>query len=625
MLFGNGARVEKGKGKYSLFSNLYYHFKNMLSWEPKLFWMGLLLLIPWILVSILGNILPSVMVAGLEEKWELDYYLGILAALILAKWVCSLAQGIMSAYCYNGKVLYRTHYSKPFVDKKMRVDYDILEKKDFQTNASASYTAIYQGRGIDDASWRLPNFLAFMGQGIVYGILLARVSIWILLLAIISTVIQIKLLKLARTKHGEAHPHLADASRKLSYLTSQSMEPAAGKDIRIYNMAGWLMKKYGDTLNHMNGLYHQVHNWYFVRGLSDAGLDLLRNGLIYGYLIYLVTEGKLTIAEFVLYFGFANSFATQMFLALREALTFGIISNTFSSIREYFDTKDSRNEGNGVEGKEFERIKKEAVTLELKNVSFIYPEQDKPTISNMNLTVKAGEKLALIGLNGAGKTTLVKLICGFYTPTEGEILLNGIPIEKFERHQYYSLISVLFQDYTILPFTLDENIASVPKERIKAGKLQKSLEESGFQSRYQKLSDKGNSLLIRDVHENAVDFSGGEKQRLLFARALYKEAPLLILDEPTAALDPIAENEIYLKYGEVTKGRTSIYISHRLSSTRFCDRIILLENGNIVETGTHTELMGLNGKYANLYELQSQYYKEQEKESRRNQVMEGEA
>lgn len=623
MLFGNGARAEKRTGKYGLFSNLIWHYKNLLKWEPKLFWIGLLLLIPWTLTSILANVLPAVMVAGLEQRWDLMYYMGILLLLIIYKWVSSIVQGMMSSYCYNSRANYRAHYSRPYVLKKMRVDYDVLEKKEFQTHASAAYTAIYQGRGIDDATWRLPNFIAFLGQSIVYGILLTRVSFWILILALISTMIQVKLLKFARLKHGEVHPYLTDDSKKMAYITSQSMEPAAGKDIRLYHMAGWLMKKYEDTLDDMNGLYYKVHNWYFVRSLSDAGLDFLRNGLIYAYLIYLTTIGKLTVAEFVLYFGFANSFANQMFLALREALSFGIISNTFSSIREYFDTEEKRNTGNKLEDEVLEKIKSDAVTLELNNVSYIYPGQEEATISHINLRVKAGEKLALIGLNGAGKTTLVKLICGFYEPTEGEVLLNGIPIEKFDRQQYYSLISVLFQDYSLLPFTLDENIASASKSDIDNIKLEKCLDESGFTERYQRLPEKGNSLMIRGIHDKAIDLSGGEKQRLLFTRALYKEAPLLILDEPTAALDPIAENEIYLKYGEATKGRTSIYISHRLSSTKFCDRIILLENGTIIETGTHAELIQKDGRYASLYELQSQYYKEQEKETVRQQLMEG--
>jgi ATP-binding cassette subfamily B protein len=185
------------------------------------------------------------------------------------------------------------------------------------------------------------------------------------------------------------------------------------------------------------------------------------------------------------------------------------------------------------------------------------------------------------------------------------------------------LISALFQDFVLLPLTLDENIASVPKEKIHQEKLRESLDQSGFIERYEKLSQKGDSLLIREIHEDAVDFSGGEKQRLLLTRALYKEAPLLILDEPTAALDPIAENEIYMKYSESTKGKTSIFISHRLSSTRFCDRIILLENGSVVETGTHQELMDQGGKYADLYEMQSRYYREQEKETQRQRMMEG--
>lgn len=623
MLNSNGLKTERKTGKYSFFSNLLYHYRNMLKWEPKLFFIGLFMLVPWTFASILGNILPSVVVEGIEEHWDMKTYLVSLLTLIVVMWMFNFLAAAAESYCRNGGAIYRMRYSRPYVRKKMRLDYDILEKKEFQTHANAAYTAIYQGRGIDDATWRLPTFLSYLGPVIVYGIMLAKVSVWILVLAFLCGVIQIQMLRLARLKHGKAHPVLADLSGKMAYMTSHTMEPEAGKDIRIYHMAEWLMKKYCDTLEAMNKEYFRVHKWYMVRGMSDAALDFVRNGLVYGYLIYMVAEGRFTLSEFVLYFGFVNSFGERLFLAMREALSFGVISNTFSSIREYFDTKENRNEGKSLPQEVMDKLCSAPVTLELRDVSFTYPGQEKPTISHLNLKIAEGEKLALIGLNGAGKTTLVKLICGFYTPTEGEILLNGIPVGDFDRNQYYRLISVLFQDYTIVPLSVDENVASCPRGEIDEEKLKSCLEQSGFLRRYEQLPKRGESMLVKEIHPDAVDFSGGEKQRLLFARALYKEAPLLILDEPTAALDPIAENEIYLKYGEATKGKTSIYISHRLSSTRFCDRIVLLENGQIVESGTHQELMDRKGKYEQLFEMQSQYYKNQEKEKLRQQIMEG--
>ncbi|HBN83581.1 MAG TPA: hypothetical protein DDZ89_07015 [Clostridiales bacterium] len=244
------------------------------------------------------------------------------------------------------------------------------------------------------------------------------------------------------------------------------------------------------------------------------------------------------------------------------------------------------------------------------NVSFRYPESETDTLKNISFTIKAGEKLALVGRNGAGKTTLVKLLCGLYRPTSGDITISGHSIYEYNRDEYYTLLSVVFQDICLIPVSIAKNITLCEQSRINRQRLEKVLRDSGLYDKVMSLPGKENTLLMKSIHEGATDLSGGEKQKLALARAIYKEGNIMILDEPTAALDPIAENELYQKYSELTACATSVFISHRLSSTRFCDRILFLEEGEIVEEGNHEELMYLGGRYANMFDLQSHYYKE---------------
>ena len=247
--------------------------------------------------------------------------------------------------------------------------------------------------------------------------------------------------------------------------------------------------------------------------------------------------------------------------------------------------------------------------IKLENVSYRYPEAQKDTISKMNLTIHPGEKLAIVGLNGAGKTTLVKLVCGFLDPTEGRVLLNGEDIRKYNRRDYYEVFEAVFQDFSVLEASVAENVAQ-RVEGIDIPKVWDCLEQAGLTEKIRSLPKQLETKVGRRVFEDGIELSGGQTQRLMLARALYKDSPLIILDEPTAALDPIAENDIYMKYSEMTHGRTSLFISHRLASTRFCDRILFLEHGAIVEEGIHEQLLAANGGYAHLFEVQSQYYKE---------------
>lgn len=246
--------------------------------------------------------------------------------------------------------------------------------------------------------------------------------------------------------------------------------------------------------------------------------------------------------------------------------------------------------------------------IELQDVSFRYPGAEKDTLAHINLTIQPGEKLAIVGLNGAGKTTLIKLMCGFLDPTEGKVLLNDADIRTYNRRDYYKLFSAVFQDFSVLDVTIAENIAQTD-ENIDRSLMEHCIEQAGLTEKIVGLS-KGVGTHIGKVFEDGIHLSGGELQRLMLARALYKNAPIIILDEPTSALDPIAESDIYNKYNELTDGRMAVYISHRLASTRFCDRIILIAEGGIDEVGTHEELIARNGHYAELFEIQSRYYRE---------------
>lgn len=249
----------------------------------------------------------------------------------------------------------------------------------------------------------------------------------------------------------------------------------------------------------------------------------------------------------------------------------------------------------------------------MENVSFRYPEAKEDTLSKINLTLHPGEKLAVVGLNGAGKTTLIKLICGFLDPTEGRILLDGEDIRNYNRRDYYTLFSAVFQEFSLLAGSIATNVAQ-SEDDIDMEKVRSCVEKAGLKEKIESLKDGYETLLNREVYEDAILLSGGEIQRLMLARALYKDAPFVMLDEPTAALDPIAESDMYQKYHEMTKDKSSIYISHRLASTRFCNRIILIDQARICEEGTHEELLKRNGKYAHLYEIQSKYYKEEREE-----------
>lgn len=604
------------KQKYGMPSNICYHLRAEWQADKMILLNQCGMVLPTVAGSFLGTLLPSEGVRGLEEGWQmwrLVLWLAMLAGLL---WICHVAGQVMSyAAGLRGNISY-FYYTKKVFRKMMYLDYDVMEQE--QSVCGNVWKALRSGDDFQAAATELPTVAVGILGMVFYGAFIVRKNIFLLVLIAVTALLKNRLFKLARRKHKEEHANLSRYAKETAYISRQSKESRAGKDIRIYGMAKLFSGKYTGALKGMDKIFAKIHNWYLFTGVVGLLISFLLNAVSYLYLTYLVSLGELSAAAFVLYVGLVSGFTGYFNQLNRSLMNLNPFCASVSYIREFLELQNKWNGQEKIEDGQLAGLKKSGVKLEFRDVSYTYPGKEHPTLSHINLVIHPGEKLALLGLNGAGKTTMVKLMCGFYEPTQGEVLLNDIPVRNYDREEYYNLVAVMFQDATLLPFSLDENLTGEKSGKAEKERLNRALELSGFAEKYHTLPKRGNTRLVKEVNREAADFSGGERQKLLFARALYKEAPLIILDEPTAALDPIAENALYQNFGEAVKGRTSVYISHRLSSTRFCDRIVLLEQGRIVEEGTHASLMEGDTRYARLYEMQSQYYREEElKEKRR--------
>lgn len=392
--------------------------------------------------------------------------------------------------------------------------------------------------------------------------------------------------------------------RKLNYIRKKAGDFEAAKDMRLYGMSAWFSDIFTKLLAERMIWKKKSEMRKFAIDILSALMTFIRDGVAYCFLIYQITKSNISAADFVFYFGLISQYSGWLFSLLDSYNSLHSISLDLCDLREFLDLPHYFNRGKGP------ALPSYAPEMVFKNVSYRYPKSEKYALKNISFKIKPGEKIALVGLNGAGKTALVKLLCGLYRPTEGYIIVGNHKISEYNRDEYYKLLSVVFQDIHLMPISIAKNIALCEEKYIDWERLERVLKLSGLYEKVQSLPKKEHTLLLKSIYNEAVDLSGGEKQKLALARALYKGGKIIILDEPTAALDPIAENEMYLKYNELASDATSIFISHRLSSTRFCDRIFFIENGEIVEEGTYDELMKLNGKYANLFYIQSYYYKE---------------
>ena len=376
------------------------------------------------------------------------------------------------------------------------------------------------------------------------------------------------------------------------------------KDIRLYGIENWFPKRMKQVYDRRIRINANIWGRMKLMDISNAVFLVARDIVAYGLLIRQVLAGQLSVAEFTFFIGIISGFTawlTEMvtnFSYLRKAA----IQQGY--LRAYMEMDDCLMQGSGEELAPLSC----PPSIEFRDVTFTYPETDRPVLEHLNLTIRPGQKIALVGANGAGKTTLVKLLTGLYRPDSGEILLGGRNIESYSQEEYFDLIGTVFQEPFLMAFSIEENIACCDEQQADHQRVCRCLQRAGLWERIERLPKGVKTPYSKELYEDGESFSGGEAQRLMLARALYKDAPVMVLDEPTAALDPLAEAQMYAQYNDLTADKTSIFISHRLSSTQFCDRVLYLEGGKIVEDGTHQQLMALGGSYAKMFAYQAYYY-----------------
>ncbi len=403
---------------------------------------------------------------------------------------------------------------------------------------------------------------------------------------------------------------LAPWWRKRWYMDIALGDFSYAKDIRMFGLKKWLTKKFQEV-NQIRYGYQKKneHMWFWVTFASST-FWLLSQIIIYVYLIRCIINKTITIGNFTLYLSATSTFFECVMTMLNSINSFLHNSRYVDDFRSFYDNEKLRiNLPETTQKKEILKPQK-SYEFEFQNVSFKYPRAERYALQNISIKINAGERLAVVGLNGAGKSTFIKLLLRLYEPTEGKILLNGTDIQNYDINSYFDVFAPVFQEVNLFAMTFAENISMKAPDETDKELVKKTIIQSGLEEKLNSLEKGLDTQLLKVIYDDGIDLSGGQKQKLALSRALYKNAPVVVLDEPTAALDAIAESKLYSDFDKLIGGKTSIYISHRLSSTQFCNNVAMFKGGKLIEYGTHDSLIKQNGEYANMFKIQAQYYVE---------------
>ncbi|WP_242962544.1 ABC transporter ATP-binding protein [Anaerocolumna jejuensis] len=526
------------------------------------------------------------------------YILAVLLLRVLLTFLNQKIKGIL--------FLFRIDMGDELLEDILDMEYTEFESSKGRDRLGRAERAFYEGNDVGVEAMLDQNMILLTNLfGIaVYSIISANLNPWILALLILAAVLNGIMNRYNRKWLDSHKDEWVPVDKKINYLNGQIINAENGKDMRIYGMEEWFREAYRELKEERLGWFKKEYIRYYLQNILERLTYFVREGVLYLYLIYRMTKG-MPLDSFLVYLGVAAGFSTWMKDIFGSLHELGVNSDVVNDFRAFHEEIPKEEDS-------LDTPLLQSHTIEFRDVSFYYPERDTPALKNINLILKPDEKSALVGMNGAGKSTLVKLLCGLYTPTEGAVFMDGVDIRTIPKKIYFKEFAVIFQEVFSFAFSIQDNVTCEPNEKVNREQFIDSLKRADILERIERLPRKLETSMGKELDREGILFSGGEMQKLMLARALYKNAPVVILDEPTAALDPLAESRMYERYNSYVKGKTSVFISHRLSSTRFCDRILLMKNGEIIEEGSHEELMEKQGEYSSMFQVQAHYYREQD-------------
>ena len=585
-----------------MFKSFMFLLKLIWRFNKKYIFYAALFQIVTALVPLTGVVMPKYIIDELTGLQRVEYLAVYVGALVLINLVGSILLAYLEGAMFTSKSEVFSSFECMMAEKLMTCDFESLEDPGFLDVKEKAHRILYaEGQGFGavlDHAFNIAGKV-FIFAGLV-GVL-STLNIWMVLVFVALVLLNSAVEARVQKRYVSWDIEKAPIERRSAYLLNIIENFEYGKEERIYGLKDFLISRVAKHLGESDAFYKRQTRELNKSQYFTAVTSFIRDAISYIYLISKVIAGSIQIGSFTMYVGAVSQFSTAMNDMMSSIVNIRRFGLYYDELNKYINMPQTMREGEKTVDNETGEY-----TIKFENVSFRYPGSEIYALKNVNITITPSEKLSIVGENGAGKTTFVKLLLRLYDPTEGRILLNGTDIREFDYDEYQNLMAAVFQDFRLFSFTLKENVC-FDKECSDEVVID-CLRRSGFGNKLDQLPKGIYTNVYKNFEEDGFEPSGGEGQKIALARALFKDTPVVILDEPTAALDPRAEYEMYQNFNKMSEGKTTIFISHRLSSSRFCDKIAVFAGGEIKEYGSHDELYSKDGMYHELFDMQAKFY-----------------